>query len=140
MNTLIKKCSHVTKGGLTLVNTVPHDLNFRDVDGTEIVIPTSVPKGEKTGKLVVNAKLVETPVAGSDIFVTMKPTPDPAGLAVIAAIDDYAAKTGERVVIIGSQLAVSAYPGKMAGMVPVPGLERVPPAEKRMRCDKFTIA
>lgn len=42
-------------------------------------------------------------------------------------------------IIIGSIIAAQAYPGKVCAMIPAPGHERVPPAEKRMRTDKFTI-
>ena len=42
-------------------------------------------------------------------------------------------------IIVGSIIAAQAYPGRALALVPVPGFERVPPAEKRMRDDKFTI-
>lgn len=42
-------------------------------------------------------------------------------------------------VIVGSIIAAQAYPGDVVAMCPSPGYERVPPAEKRMRPDKFTI-
>lgn len=41
-------------------------------------------------------------------------------------------------IIIGSIVAAQAYPGKVYGMCPVPGYERVAPADKLMRVDKFT--
>lgn len=41
--------------------------------------------------------------------------------------------------IIGSIIAAQAFPGRVLAMIPVPGFERVPPAEKRMRADKFTV-
>ena len=41
-------------------------------------------------------------------------------------------------VIVGSIIAAQAFPGRVLAMVPAPGFERVPPAEKRMRADKFT--
>jgi len=37
------------------------------------------------------------------------------------------------------QLLAQAFPERVFGMVPAPGFERVPPAEKRMRDDKFTV-
>lgn len=40
-------------------------------------------------------------------------------------------------VIVGSIIAAQAYPGKVFGLTPVPGYERVAPAEKRMSSDKF---
>ena len=41
--------------------------------------------------------------------------------------------------VVGSIIAAQAYPGLVVAMVPAPGYERRPPAEKRMRPDKFTI-
>lgn len=142
MNKTLKEtlwnCSTTFGNGVTVVNTTPHPLNFIDMDGTERVIPTSVPAGEKTGPLVINAKPVETRV--DDLFVRTKFEADPHGLEIIDTIEEAARDTGKRVVIIGSMIAVNAFPGRVAGMVPAPGFERVPPAQKKMRCDKFTIA
>ena len=42
-------------------------------------------------------------------------------------------------IIVGSIIAAQAFPGRIYGLVPVEGYERVPPAEKRMRDDKFNI-
>ncbi len=42
-------------------------------------------------------------------------------------------------VIVGSIIAAQAYPGEVVAMTPAPGYERVPPAEKRMNPDKFTV-
>ena len=53
------------------------------------------------------------------------------------AIED--AKSLGADVIVGSIIAAQAYPGKVVAMVPAPGFERVPPAEKRMLPDKFTV-
>ena len=41
--------------------------------------------------------------------------------------------------IVGSIIAAQAFPGRVFAMVPAPGSERVAPAEKRMRDDKFTV-
>jgi hypothetical protein len=42
-------------------------------------------------------------------------------------------------IIVGSIIAAQAFPGRVFAMVPAPGFERVAPAEKRMRDDKFTV-
>lgn len=42
-------------------------------------------------------------------------------------------------IIIGSVIAAQAYPGRVCGLVAAKGYERVAPAEKRMRLDKFNI-
>jgi hypothetical protein len=41
--------------------------------------------------------------------------------------------------IVGSIIAAQAYPGSIKAMIPCEGYERVPPTEKRMRPDKFTV-
>lgn len=138
MKKLIEKFAVTTKNGLVLVNSTPHPLNFVDTDGTEFVVPTSVPEGEKTGPLVINARPVEERV--DDLFVKTTFRANSEGEAILDNIDDYASETGKRVVVIGSMIAVNAFPGRVAGMIPAPGFERVPPAQKKMRCDKFTIA
>lgn len=42
-------------------------------------------------------------------------------------------------VVVGSIIAAQAYPGLVVAMVPAEGYERVPPDQKRMRPDKFTV-
>ena len=42
-------------------------------------------------------------------------------------------------VIIGSMIAAQAFPGRVCAMIAAAGFERVPPDQKRMRDDKFTI-
>ena len=42
-------------------------------------------------------------------------------------------------IIVGGIIAAQAFPKRVLAIVPVEGFERVPPAEKRMRDDKFTV-
>jgi hypothetical protein len=42
-------------------------------------------------------------------------------------------------IIVGSIIAAQAFPGRVYATIPAPGFERVPPAEKRMRDDKFLV-
>jgi hypothetical protein len=60
---------------------------------------------------------------------------DPASEQDLAALE--AKNPGS--IIVGSIIAAQAFPGRVLAMVPAPGFERVPPAEKRMRDDKFTV-
>jgi len=39
----------------------------------------------------------------------------------------------------GAALERGRFPGRVVALIPVAGFERVPPAEKRMRDDKFTV-
>ena len=45
----------------------------------------------------------------------------------------------EGFVIVGSIITAQAFPERVCAMVPVPGFERVPPEEKLVRTDKFTV-
>lgn len=42
-------------------------------------------------------------------------------------------------IVVGSIIAAQAYPGDVCAMIPAEGFERVPPEQKKMRPDKFTI-
>ena len=120
------------KNGVVVYNTTPHPVTIQDVDGTLVSV-----QPEK----LLNASPVEESV--SDIFVTTKFVGTEDGEQLIREIqDEFKAQYGgtdARLVIIGSIIAAQAYRGKVAGLCPVPGYERVAPAEKRMRCDKFTL-
>ena len=42
-------------------------------------------------------------------------------------------------IIVGSIIAAQAYPKKIVAMIPHPDFVRVPPAEKKMLTNRFTI-
>jgi len=42
-------------------------------------------------------------------------------------------------IIIGSIVATQGYPGRVYGLTPYPGLERVPVEQKKMQAEKFTV-
>ena len=112
--------------GISVVNTTPHPISIQSPEGELVSVPTSV---------LINASSTEEAV--DDLLVKTIFLPTEEGKAIIAEIESQYTGTG-RLVIIGSMIAAQAYPGKVVGMVAVPGYERVAPAEKRMRCDKFT--
>lgn len=103
---------------------------MQDVNGELITVPTSV---------LINARAEEKAV--NDLFVETVFVGTPEGKETIMDIEDTYAKTGcsDQLVIVGSIIAAQAYKGKVVGLCPVPGYERVAPSEKRMRCDKFTV-
>ena len=116
----------VTVDGVGVVNTTPHPITFGV--GDEIVsVPTSV---------LVNAKATETLARTEDgvEFVKTVFEGTPEGEEVISKI----LQECPEAVIVGSIVAAQAYPGKVFGMTPLPGYERVAPAEKRMNPHKFT--
>lgn len=107
-------------------NSTPHAINLLTPDGQEIVVqPHSL----------ISARAVEVEVYSTIpgvILVETRFEGTPEGYAVIEANAQYD-------VIIGSIIAAQAYPGLVVAMIPAPGFERVPPAEKKMRSDKFTV-
>lgn len=121
-----------------IVNTTPHPLNFLNKEGEVVVVPSSVAPGEKTSPWVVNAKAVEEQV-GDDLVCTVF-VGTPEGEAILDKIEEWAREEGiENLRVIGSIVAAQAYPGRVLGMCPAPGFERVSPAEKRMTTQKFTV-
>lgn len=114
---------------VAIINTTPHSVTIQDTDGTPITVPNSV---------VLNAKAEEKQV--SDLFVKTVFVPTEEGKAIISEIKKaFKSQIGTgTLVIVGSMIAAQAYPEDVVAMTPVPGYERVKPADKRMRCDKFT--
>lgn len=122
--------AYTFSNGLTIVNATPHPITFQD-SGRLISI-------DSNPEDVINATVSED-VAIIDYehrttFVTSKFNGSEDGKETIERLH---AEYGRDAVIIGSILAAQAYPGQVFGMTPVPGFERVAPAEKRMRIDKF---
>ena len=127
-----------TIDGKTVVNTTPHPINFLNKDGETVIVPSSVAPGEKTSPWVVNAKAVEEQVGDDLVRTVFIGTPE--GEAILDAIETWAREEGiENLRVIGSIIAAQAYPGRVLGMCPAPGFERVAPAEKRMTTQKFTV-
>ena len=114
---------------MKIINTTPHVIRFQDADGEVYEI-------EPCGVLV-NARPVEEPAgvhpSGAELVRTRFEA-DPASAEEL----DHLEAENPGAVIIGSIIAAQAFPGRVLAMVPAKGFERVPPAEKRMRDDKFT--
>jgi hypothetical protein len=114
--------------GLTIFNATPHTIRFWAAGWQE---PIEIETDE-----VVNATIEEHGVGYTHRYalVTTRFTGNDAGLDVIRR----ALRAGADL-IVGSIIAAQAYPGEIVAMCPAEGYERVPPAEKRMRPDKFTV-
>lgn len=118
------------------LNTTPHSINFsKEGEEKVIVLPAS--------SLLINAKPTEEVVKEESgiTYVKTSFTGDAAQLEDLNAIID-SIKTIENieaVLIVGSIIAAQAFAGTILALTPVKGFERVPPAEKRMNLDKFTI-
>ena len=131
----ILACSHRFNNGVVVVNTTPHDITF-DENGEEIKIMSSVPAGMQTGALVINARVEERAVGKHTIRSVF--VPDEKALDIISSIKEVFAEdfANEDLMIVGSIIAANTY-HDVVGMCPIPGSERVPPAQKRMACSKF---
>ena len=113
--------------GVRIVNTTPHGLTF--LDGEKVV---QVPKSG----VLINARVEneDTP-EGVVTFKVPKFVSDPESEERLQILESEV-PTGT--LVIGSIIAAKAYPGRVMGMIPAPGFERVPPAEKRMSVCEFT--
>src|SRR5262245_9332539 len=119
--------AHTLSNGITIVNVTPHDLTFVTVDGGVEAAPRS--------GAVLSAAATETLTVENGVeFVTPTFMPSPDGEGLLAQISQEC----PGVLVVGSLIAAQAYPRRVVAMVAAPGFERVPPAEKRMRPDRFT--
>ena len=120
--------------GVKVFNGTPHVIRFYHPEWSE---PVEMEPDE-----VISATIEEEPVipdlayghlAGAVEFVHTSYVGNDEARAIVAK----AMRDAD--VVVGSIIAAQAYPGDVVAMVPAEGYERVPPAEKRMRTDKFTI-
>jgi hypothetical protein len=134
---------------VTVFNATPHNITFQcpmcegaeydaergylcpGCDGAEVIVVTS---DEVISASIEEMAMGSRKYSGSLVeFVRPEFVANKAGLKTIEAATAAGAD-----VIIGSVIAAQAYPGKVMAMVPALGFERVPPAQKRMRTNKFT--
>lgn len=122
---------------MNIVNTTPHEIRFRNDDGTEFTVP---PCGT-----VINARVVEHEVGRLPsvvrfhdkgiMLVGVRFESDPASEEALARLEH----EHPEAIIVGSVIAAQAFPGHVFGLTPAAGFERVPVAEKRMNPKKFTM-
>lgn len=124
-----ERVSGIEINGRTYVNTTPHPVDLQTANGYVVTVP---PSG-----VLINAKPHEVVVGERDgvklVKTVFRGTPEGE-----EAIQDLEFRF-PGCFIIGSIIAAQAYPGKVLALCPAPGFERVPPAEKRMLADKFTV-
>lgn len=109
--------------GIEILNCTPHTVKFRD--GENIV---SVPASGYT--LLATPK--ETSV--NEVLVTTLFEQSDKGLEEIKEIKK---ECGENVLIVGSIISAQAYPMDVVSIIPTPGEERMNPAERTYRSDRF---
>ena len=107
-----------------------------DYKGKEVIIP---PCGH-----LLNAKPVEEFVNNKDgiTIVKTKFQATEEGSIFVNNVDNPRVKRElevDRVIIIGSNIAVNAY-YRVYGLTPIKGFERVSPNKKKMDLTKFTVA
>lgn len=128
----MEKFITVVIDGQTIANTTPHPITFQAANGTLVSVPNC--------GCLINAATKEVQVAPH--LVTTKFLGTPEGEQLIAAIKAQHAASPNAALplrIVGSIIAAQAYPEQVLGMTPMPGYERVAPAEKRMNPQKFTV-
>jgi len=105
----------------------PHELSFLD-NGELVTVPTS--------GILVNAKVVNQENSDGVItFCTPEFVADEESERNLRLLEE---SLPAGTLVVGSIVAAQAYPGRVVGMVPAPGFERVPPVEKRMSTFRFT--
>ena len=113
--------------GVQVVNVTPHELSFLD-NGELVTVPTS--------GILINAKVVNQENAeGAVTYCTPAFVADEESERNLRLLEE---SLPAGTLVVGSIVAAQAYPGRVVGMVPAPGFERVPPAEKRMSTSRFT--
>jgi hypothetical protein len=115
---------------MKIVNVTPHPINFRTEAGEEFEI---APSG-----VIVNAMAVEESAGQHGCgakLVRVRFVPDAASTEAVDRLE----RENPGCIIVGSMIAAQGFPGRVVAMVATPGYERRPPAEKRMRPDKFTV-
>jgi hypothetical protein len=114
---------------MKIINTTAHPIRFQFPTSGEIfeVPPCGV---------VINAQAVEEHVGTHPCGAELVRTRFEATPEAEEALNKLHAEDPDAI-IVGSIIAAQAFPGRVFAMVPVPGFERVPPAEKLMQADKF---
>lgn len=126
---IIKAAQPTEINGVQIINVTPHPITF-DMDGKAVNVPVS--------GVIINAKALERNVSKQHNYelVTTVFVEDPQSEMDLSALEYHYPSA----LIVGSIIAAQAYPGaRVVAMVPAVGYERVAPAEKRMRTDKFTV-
>lgn len=127
--------------GKIIVNVTPHPITFGTDDGGTITVPCS--------GIIVNAVTIERRI--DDELVTTEFAKSEEDVKQVARIKKWYESKDEwdgdifgdgrkPLRIVGSFIAMNAYPGVICGMVPLKEFERVPPDQKRMDPHKFNIA
>lgn len=129
LNRLIKGIT--TVAGVKVVNTTPHAITMTTADQsiTDSVSPCGA---------LINATAVAQPVDSGITGVKFQKTSFIADPTTTDTLMAFHAKYPD-VIVIGSLIAAQAYPGLVVAMVAHPDFMRVPPADKKMLIDTYTV-
>lgn len=137
---------------MNFINGTPHEIRLQNKDGDVFTVKsnpdatadlTAETKEKEVKKDLVEEGLVfDRPEFIETVFV-----PTEKGKQLLRIYAAEARLSGETQIILVSIITLNAYREFarglkgviVAGMVPVAGLERVPPTEKIMRSDKFNL-
>lgn len=123
--------SIVEVNGVKVVNTTPHPIRLTNEELTLDI--TVQPSG-----ILINAGVETTPTYSCVDNVTLQMTEFIADKETKETIQDFLSEYPD-VIIIGSLIAAQAYPGLVVAMVAHPDFMRVPPQEKRMLYNRYTV-
>jgi len=114
--------------GITIFNATPHSIRFWKEGWSEPV--------EVETDAIVSARVQEEIISIENgvtfVTTTFMPIKDEN---YNKAFEAY--KSGA--IVVGSIIAAQAFPSVLVTITPAPGFERVPPDQKRMNPDKFTV-
>ena len=113
-----------------MINVTNHPIRFQSATGEVYEV---APSG-----IVIDARFQEEMVGSHSSGVQLvRARIVPTSVAEEQLKKLEAAHPGE--LIVGSLIAAQAFPGRVVAIVAAEGFERVPPDQKRMRDDKFTV-
>ena len=116
--------------GNIYINTTPHSITLKStLTEEEFILPAS--------GVLINSKPEESVVGGNGSikFVQTTFTSNHEDYVKLNILNDMFPCA----IVIGSIIAAQAYPKRVYGLIPYPGLERVPVDQKKMQAEKFTI-
>jgi len=124
------KANVVKFNGNIYINTTPHSITLKStLTEEEFIVPAS--------GVLINSKPQESVVGGNGSikFVQTTFASNHEDYVKLNMLNDMFPCA----IIIGSIIAAQAYPKRVYGLIPYPGLERVPVEQKKMQAEKFTI-
>jgi len=116
--------------GNIYINTTPHSITLKStLTEEEFILPAS--------GVLINSKPEESVVGGNGSikFVQTTFTSNHEDYVKLNILNDMFPCA----IVIGSIIAAQAYPKRVYGLIPYPGLERVSVDQKKMQAEKFTI-